>query len=1160
MPAYHLIMEMLSRDGASATILEAAKPYLIATLHRELRAPIILVTARPEGAKRLYEQLLAWEAAPVFFFPEPDALPYERLTPDPTTTQERLAALGSLAAASGSKGPPLIVAPAWAVAQKTVSAPDFHSVHHTLAPGTSIDLRDLLSRWERMGYRMESAVEVPGSASRRGGILDIFPIGAARPVRIELLGNKIDSLRFFDPATQRSLQPANSVNVIPAREMLLPLLDGANPVEGILKSLRVEDMPPEGRQTFQQEVEQLLQGQWSPTMEFYAPLSNSGAVLDYLPAQGLIVWDEASEIEAALAELDDRAGEVRRAHQASGELPPGFPVPYFTWAELKERSERLTRQLELSRWEGTDVSEGTTTFDFSPAPSYGGQWAAFVTGVRQSLSQKQAVVIVSQQGPRLSEVLQDADIIAPPLNRLDQVPPPGALSLVSARSGPAEGWVMKTATRGAVSLLTDAEIFSFVKQRRALTRHPVRRQPFLSEVTVGDYVVHVDHGVARFAGMVRLGSEDKGAEPRARTAGEREYLVLQYAEGDKLYVPADQIDRVSRYIGPGGAIPSLSRLGTQEWLRTRARAKQATQEMAKELLDLYASREVVPGHAYPADTPWQQEMEASFPYVETPDQLEAVRQVKEDMERSKPMDRLVCGDVGYGKTEVALRGAFKAVMDGRQVAVLVPTTVLAQQHLNTFRQRLAAFPMKVEMLSRFRSPREQQEIVASLKEGAIDICIGTHRLLQKDVAFKNLGLVIIDEEQRFGVAHKERLKQMRKEVDVLTLSATPIPRTLHMSLVGVRDMSTMETPPEERLPIKTYVAEYSERLVREAILREMERNGQVFFVHNRVQTIGRIAQRLEELIPEARILVGHGQMPEEQLEQVMGDFAQGEADVLVCSTIIESGLDIPNVNTLIINDADRFGLTQLYQLRGRVGRGAHRAYAYFLYAKGKSLTETAEKRLETIYEATELGAGFKIAMKDLEIRGAGNLLGSEQSGHIVAVGFDLYCQMLAEAVQELKVKLRGEVPRPTPHLAPPNIDLPLPAHIPTDYIEDVASRLAFYHRLTKADSTQEVEDIARELEDRFGPPPEEVKNLLFGVKVKMAAMSAGLSAVVTENGDIVLKLRDGLRIERTRLGILQALVKIGPTQIRLDRKRLGARWREVLQKTLDGLSKALVAG
>jgi transcription-repair coupling factor (superfamily II helicase) len=691
-------------------------------------------------------------------------------------------------------------------------------------------------------------------------------------------------------------------------------------------------------------------------------------------------------------------------------------------------------------------------------------------------------------------------------------------------------------------LFTDAEIFGFIKQRRLVKRRPVPHHQFLIELAPGDYVVHVEHGIARFAGVTRMANENS----------QREYLVLKYAANDRLYVPTDQIDRVNRYVGAGDQPPTLSRLGTQEWSRTKQKVRESVEEVAQELLALYAAREVVPGFAFAPDSVWQQELEASFPYVETPDQMEAQAEVKADMEKASPMDRLVCGDVGYGKTEVAIRAAFKAVTDGKQVAVLVPTTVLAQQHFATFKERLEAFPVRVEVLSRFKTQREQQAIVEGLASGSVDICIGTHRLLQKDIAFKNLGLLIIDEEQRFGVAHKEHLKKMRQEVDVLTLSATPIPRTLHMSLVGVRDMSTMETPPEQRLPIKTHVAQYDERLIREAILRELERNGQVFFVHNRVQSIDFIASKLQDLVPEARIAVAHGQMPEGELERVMSDFAEGKSDILVCSTIIESGLDMPNVNTLIVNRADRFGLTQLYQLRGRVGRGANLAHAYFLYDKGKMLTPTAEKRLKTIFEATELGAGFSIALKDLEIRGAGTLLGVRQSGFISAVGFSLYTRLLAEAVEAQRARLAGkpEKAKLSP-LPPPTIDLPLKAFIPEDYVADVDTRLSLYQKLARVDKLEQIEALTREFGDRFGKLPAEVKNLLYALRIKIRAARAGVESVSTEDGEIVIRRFEGMQFDRGKLEpFLGEGITASRGEIRVGYKRVEG-WRGILESILS---------
>jgi transcription-repair coupling factor (superfamily II helicase) len=966
--------------------------------------------------------------------------------------------------------------------QKTTPYSDFTSACHTIKPEMDIDPFKLLGKWATMGYRIENIVEMPATMSHRGGIIDIYPPTSDLPVRLEFFGNTIESIRTFDPASQRSLTPLSSVAIGPATELLTTLED---------------------------------------------------SILSFLPQACLLVLDEPQNIQQAMDELDTQASELRAEKLERGELPINFPRPYFTWKELEPRI-RQKPCLRLTAW---GLGEQTYRLNFTTAPNYAGQLPTFVNKIKQLLKQKQRLIIVSHQASRLSELLGQEDIIASPITEIEQIPPPGSLTLVQGLL--AEGWVMNNETH----LFTDAEVFGFIKQRRLIKRRPVPHHKFVIEFAPGDYVVHVEHGIAKFAGVTKMSTEDS----------EKEYLVLGYAAGDKLYVPTDQIDRVNRYIGASDQPPVLNRLGTQEWTRTKQRAKEAAEDVAQELLALYATREVIPGFAFSGDSVWQQELEASFPYVETPDQIKVQGEVKEDMEKAEPMDRLVCGDVGYGKTEVAIRAAFKAVMDGKQVAVLVPTTVLAQQHFATFSQRLDAFPVRIEVLSRFKTPSEQQAILKRLADGSVDICIGTHRLLQKDVVFKNMGLLIIDEEQRFGVAHKEHLKKLRQEVDVLTLSATPIPRTLHMSLVGVRDMSTMETPPEQRLPIKTYVAEYNERLIREAILRELERNGQVFFVHNRVQSIAFAAGKLQSLIPEARIAIAHGRMPEIKLEAVMTDFARGKSDVLVCTTIIESGLDMPNVNTLIVNRADKAGLTQLYQLRGRVGRGANLAYAYFLYDKGKHLTPNAEKRLKTIFEATELGAGFGIAMKDLEIRGAGTLLGPRQSGHISAVGFSLYCRLLADAVEERKARIAG-AKEPPPRLPPPSLDLPLAAYIPEEYVADVDTRLSLYQSLAKLDRPERVEEIAKEFSDRFGALPVEVENLLYAVKIKVLAAKAGIESISTEEGQIVARLFDGMKFTpQQRALTFPDGIRMGTSQLSLNLKRLGKEWQKVLEGILKNI-------
>ncbi len=709
------------------------------------------------------------------------------------------------------------------------------------------------------------------------------------------------------------------------------------------------------------------------------------------------------------------------------------------------------------------------------------------------------------------------------------------------------------------------------KLRRPRPRIGRKRSHFLSELCLGDYVVHIEHGVGRFQGTGRL-SDDEGGE---------EYLILLYAHQDKLYVPVTHLDRVTPYVAPLGHPPTLTRLGTSEWRRAKARASRSTREMASELLTIYAARELVDGHIMAPDSLWQEELEESFPFEETSDQIATISEVKTDMESSKPMDRLVCGDVGYGKTEIALRAAFKAVMDGKQVAVLVPTTVLAQQHYVTFSERLAPFPTSVEVLSRFRTNKEQAGIVAGLESGRVDICIGTHRMLQKDIRFKNLGLIIVDEEQRFGVAHKEGLKQQYEGVDVLTLTATPIPRTLHMSLAGVRDLSTMDTPPEERLPIKTFVSEFSDELVREAILRDLDRLGQIFFLHNKVQSIDNMAHYIETLVPEVQIGIAHGQMPENELEKVMMSFSSGAVNVLVCTTIIESGLDIPNANTLIINRADAFGLAQLYQLRGRVGRSARRAYTYLLVPKSRSLTETAERRLKAMLAATELGAGFHIAMKDLEIRGAGNILGAEQSGHINAIGFNLYSRLLSLAVEDLRadrlvgqsLSIRDLEDKKSVETAPygiqepgdgssepltvpelPVVQLGIPASITEEYITDMATRLEIYNRLASQRELAGIDDIAEELLDRFGPAPIQVENLMFMIKLRIHASQAALKSIVRSGDEIVLQLKTEVGGAKEPLSkFLGQGIRVGNTQIRIDITENRDDWSHTLEMALGKL-------
>ena len=806
----------------------------------------------------------------------------------------------------------------------------------------------------------------------------------------------------------------------------------------------------------------------------------------------MLVLDEPGDIADAAEFLWRQADERRAELVDAGELPKTWPSTYLGPRDWKSRLV-ASRTLELT-WE-SEAQGAMASGGLSMGDAFGWREPSLLPARSTQLAQSVArwqedgarIVLASDQAPRLAELLGEGGHPVGVVDRLTEAPPPSAIALIerSLNGGFAGG-------PDGLVFVTDRELFGTVRVRRPRALRRVVPRDILERLTQGDLVVHVDHGISRYERMLKRGAPGE----------ERDYLELAFAGVDRMFVPVEQINRLSRYSGAEN--PGLSKLGGGEWLRTKARVKKAVSDLAEELLELYASRNAAEGHAFGPDTPWQQEMEASFPYEETTDQLRASAEAKLDMEAGRPMDRLVVGDVGYGKTEVALRAAFKAVQDGKQVAVLVPTTVLAAQHHQTFGQRFAAFPMQVALLSRFVAPREQEATIAGLADGSVDIVIGTHRLLSKDVRFRDLGLVVVDEEQRFGVAAKERLKQLRREVDVLTLSATPIPRTLNLALAGVRDLSVIETPPEDRLPIQTRVAEASAGLVRDAILRELDRGGQVFYVHNRVETIEAQAEQLRRMLPGARFAVGHGQMGEGALEKVMIEFAAGETDVLVCTTIIESGLDIPNANTIIIDRADTLGLAQLYQLRGRVGRSSRRAYAYLLYRRRERLSDEARKRLQAIFNASELGAGFQIALADLEIRGAGNILGAQQSGHMAAVGFDLYGRMLAEAVEEQKA--RREHRRPVVQKPQAVVDLPIEAHLPNDYVPVEAQKLELYRRLARARTAGDLAAFRQELTDRFGPMPAPVLRLVEVAELRLTAESVGIASVSREESQLVVRI------------------------------------------------------
>ena len=1094
----------------------AARPFLAASLIHELERPTLLLTGRTERARQLADDLRAWLPAPerIHIFADPDALPYERVPWSRETRQQRLTALVALTHTprpGAAPAPPILVASARSLALLTLPRRELATSLRTLRAGQNADMAGLLEKWLGWGYQPATVVEEPGAFSRRGGIVDVWAPNLPWPLRLELFGNEIDSLRFFDPGTQRTLPTEQGGRVA---EVLLGPASEALPRYGPSAQSRLGalDLSPchaPAQNDFERERSQLLEGAGFRGVEWYIPYlySQPATLLDYLPGNGLLLVDDGAELTATLSDLQAQAEQLAHDLTNAGELPRGALRPYAPVDALRTRLQAQRPVLfGFGDLMGRPVSQTSDVGRiFLPAPHFGSKVRRVVEEVEVWRKAGQRAVLITRQASRLDDLMRGAGQAPIVTDTITETPP---LAVYLAPGSLNEGLILRNEDEGGLRLtvLTDAELFGMARPapKRAMRARPVAPETFFADLHAGDFVVHMEHGIAQFQGLVNL---DMGGVTR-------EYLHLSYAQGDRLYVPVHQADRLSRYVGGGDGAPVLHRLGTADWEHVKQRTRRAVADIADELLDLYAARELVVGHAFAADGVWQDELEGSFPYVETEDQLAAIEDVKHDMERSRPMDRLICGDVGYGKTEVALRAAFKAIMDGKQVAVLVPTTVLAQQHYTNFSQRLRSYPVNVAMLSRFLTGSRQDEVIEGLLKGSVDLVIGTHRLLSQDVTFKDLGLLIIDEEQRFGVAHKERLKQLRTEVDVLTLTATPIPRTLHMSLTGVRDLSTIDTPPEERLPIKTTLAEYDEQLIRQAILREMDRGGQIYFVHNRVLGIEQLAQRVHTIVPEARIGIGHGQMPERQLEQVMLDFANGECDVLICTTIIESGLDIPNVNTIIINRADHFGLAQLYQLRGRVGRSAVRAYAYLLYDRGATPSLLARRRLEAILEASELGAGFRIAMHDLEIRGAGEILGARQHGHMTAVGFDLYTRLLAQAVDDARTQRQMEAGADgqgrrhalTTALAPAvTLELPLEARLPEDYIADAGLRLRLYRRLAGSTSLDAINDFRQELSDRFGAPPPAVDSLLYQVRVKALATQAGVSSIAVEEQRLIIK-------------------------------------------------------
>ncbi len=1113
-PEYRALRQGLSGAPAEQLVVGlqgAERAFLMAALLRDRPGPAVWLVPTVQAAERLQADLQTLlPEREVLFYPEREVLPFEVIAESTERIAARLHAQSRLLA-----GRDVVVVASLEAAMSRLTPPDVaRDANLELKTGQRLDLRRAEAALAHLGYVREERVEAAGQFAVRGSILDVFGLGEEAPVRVDLFDDEIESIRRFDPDTQRSLAKVQEIAVGPASELVLTQAVAQQGTSAIRRELALQiarlrraerlDIAARLEERIGHVVEtwgSLPVGQGAERFQafFYA---EGASLVDYLPDGGLVLVSDPDRSWEAARAAHRLAQDRSVALLGEGAILPrqGEVLVSETQVETAIRRHHRIAFTILARRIGHSTLGSVVSIASRPVENFQGQWPLFLKELERHRDGGYRVVLLAptpERQERLRKELQKAGV-KPREGSLGEAPEPGEVLIVPAALE--SGFHLPGI---ALWLLGDAEIFGREK-RRAMRTHSadegVRRLRSTAELRPGDFVVHVHHGIGRYLGMRAM--EIEGVQ--------KEYLHLSYAQGDKLYVPVEQIDLVQKYVGQEGQEPRLYRLGGSDWHKVKARVRASVHEMASELLEIYARREATLGHAFSPDGEWMQKLEDAFPYEETPDQRRAIEEVKRDLERPRAMDRLLCGDVGYGKTEVAVRAAFKAALDGRQVAVLVPTTILAQQHFNTFQQRFAGFPVEVELLSRFRSPKEQQDVLRRLRHGSIDVLIGTHRILAQDVQFHDLGLVVVDEEQRFGVRHKERLKALRASVDVLTLTATPIPRTLHMGLVGLRDMSTIDTPPEDRFPVQTYVVEWGEELVQDAVRRELGRGGQVFYVHNRVQTIEAAQLMLQRLVPEARIAIGHGQMPEHLLEQTMQRFLEGEYDVLLSTTIIESGLDMPRVNTLIVEDADRLGLSQLYQLRGRIGRSNRLAYAYFTYRRDQVLSEVAEKRLEAIREFTEFGAGFKLAMRDLEIRGAGNILGAEQHGFIVAVGFDLYSQMLEEAVRELKGEAAVEH-----HL--PSLDLPVDAFVPSDYVQDPSQKIEIYKRLAAAQDVAEVQDLLAEVEDRFGQTPESVESLFRVASIRLRGEELDVSGIRRERGDVVLSMHSLGALSRDRL-------------------------------------------
>ncbi|MBL4936909.1 transcription-repair coupling factor [Clostridium sp. YIM B02515] len=1073
---------------------ESARGYLIHGVYDELDKPFLILTHNDVEAKNLYEDLNLY-IPNVFYFPTKEVVFYNIDAISGDLRWERLKVIREMS----KKSKKIIVASIESLAQKYIPFELYKEYTFKYSVSDTLNINELNEKLIQAGYERVDVVEAKGQFSIRGGIMDIYPPLGALPYRIELFGDEIDSIRTFNTESQRSIEKVKSIEIFPAKEMILNrenILKASADIEEDLK-LVLASLKSKKNKEAMEKINSIIKGNleslkesWSfETIESYLPYfyNNTSSFLDFFQ-DGFVVIDD---VQRCQGKLDSVYFEFEENYKSFLQLGNILPKQGNLLVPKEELLEKLTYSNVLtlnSIPKSTKILAPRAIISFTQITlhNYHGQLDLLIEDIKDKKARGFRTVILSgtrPRGERLVATLRDRGIESSYSDIVNDI----ALGQVVITFG--------NQLRGfeypdlKVCVISDKEVFGEAKRKKtSKPKKGVSKIKSFTELKVGDYVVHTNHGIGVYRGIKQL--ELQGHI--------KDYLQLSYDSGDMLYVPVDQLDLVQKYIGQEGKNPKINKLGGTEWAKAKSKVKKSIEEIAEDLVKLYAVRATLKGHSFSKDTVWQKQFEEEFPYDETPDQITAIEDIKRDMQSDKPMDRLLCGDVGYGKTEVAIRAAFKAVMDGKQVAFLVPTTILAEQHYNNFVQRFSDFPVKVDMVSRFRTAAQQKATLKAVKEGNVDILIGTHRLLSKDLQFKDLGLLIIDEEQRFGVTHKEKLKEFRKNIDVLTLSATPIPRTLHMSLVGVRDISVIETPPEERYPIQTYVVEFNDQLIRDAIMREINRGGQVYFVYNRVETIRDTASYLHKLVPEARIAVGHGQMSEKELEGVVIGFVKNEYDILVSTTIIETGMDIPNVNTIIINDADKMGLSQLYQLRGRVGRSNRIAYAYLTYRKDKILTEVAEKRLKAIKEFTELGSGFKIAMKDLEIRGAGNMMGSAQHGHMAAIGYDLYCRMLEDMVKLIKGEIDKEPIETT-------VELKVDAFIPVDYISDEMQKIEVYKKIAAISSFEDMIEIQDELIDRFSDIPPSVENLINIAYIRSIGKQFGIEEIKQKGNELLFQ-------------------------------------------------------